>query len=129
MWDVLLVEGMVVLFRVAVAIFILYEKELLAAQTPSAFYSLMHSMTSHLFSADKVVNVRSVPPCRTADADLVPFQLACEDLRTSVKQETVHARRDKHRKDLCAELGLDAESASVEMGGSSGTPTASSVRS
>lgn len=57
-WDVLLVEGNVFLFRVAVAIFSLNEKDLLDAHSPSAFYSLMHSMTSHLFCADKVIKVR-----------------------------------------------------------------------
>lgn len=63
-WDVLFVEGMVVLFRVAVAIFMLYEKDLLAADTPSSFYSLMHSMTSRLFAADTVINVSlDTPNC------------------------------------------------------------------
>lgn len=53
----LFVEGMVVLFRVAIAILSLNEKELLATSSPSAFYSLVHSMTSKLFAADRLVKV------------------------------------------------------------------------
>lgn len=51
-------EGMIVLFRIAIAIFIINEKELLETTSPSAFYSFVHSMTSHLFSVDRLLKVR-----------------------------------------------------------------------
>lgn len=104
-WDVLFVDGMVILFRVAVAIFILNEKDLIATQTPSAFYSLMHSMTSHLFSADKLIS------------------MACEDLQASVKMDKIEERRARHMQDLCAELGLDIASSSGQR-----TPSTSSIQ-
>lgn len=53
-------EGMIVLFRIAIAIFIINEKELLETTSPSAFYSFVHSMTSHLFSVDRLVKVRRI---------------------------------------------------------------------
>jgi hypothetical protein len=59
-WDVMFVEGMIVLFRIAVAIFIINEKELLETSSPSAFYSFVHSMTSHLFSVDRLIKVGSL---------------------------------------------------------------------
>lgn len=62
----LFVEGMVVLFRIAVAILQLNEADLLAATSPAAFYSLMHSMTSKLFASDRLIKVRPVHPARNA---------------------------------------------------------------
>lgn len=64
MWDVLFVEGMVVLFRIAVAILQLNEADLLAATSPAAFYSLMHSMTSKLFASDRLIKVRQLARAR-----------------------------------------------------------------
>jgi hypothetical protein len=54
------VEGMIILFRIAIAIFIVHEKDLLETASPSAFYSFVHSMTSHLFSVDRLINVSAI---------------------------------------------------------------------
>jgi hypothetical protein len=91
-WDVFLVEGMPTLFRIAVAIFALNESDILGTQSPSAFYGLMHGMTSHMFSADKLISV------------------ACDDLRSSIRADKIKERRAVHMRDLTVELGLDAGS-------------------
>ncbi|UZJ53989.1 hypothetical protein CBS101457_003309 [Exobasidium rhododendri] len=88
-WDVMFVEGMIILFRIAIAIFIVNEKELLETSSPSAFYSFVHGMTSHLFSVDRLI------------------KLACEDLKSTVRKEMILERREKHVQDLTIELGLD----------------------
>ena len=103
-WDVLFVEGMVILFKVAISIFMLNERELLRTNSPSSFYSLMHSMTTHQFSADKLL------------------ALACEGLRFSVKMDKIEERRAKHIQDLQIELGLDL----TEIG--QRTPSGSSIQ-
>lgn len=105
-WDVLFVEGMAILFKVALSIFMINERELLQTNSPSSFYSLMHSMTSHQFSADKLLT------------------LACEGLRSSVKMEKIEERRAKHIQDLQIELGLDV----MENNNGQRTPSGSSIQ-
>ena len=63
-WDVMFVEGMVILFRVAIAILRMNEAELLATRSAAAFYGQVHSMTSRLFSVDRLVKVSC--PCPMA---------------------------------------------------------------
>ncbi|PWN22480.1 TBC-domain-containing protein [Microstroma glucosiphilum] len=87
-WDLLFVEGMIILFRVAVAILMMNEKELIATTSPAAFYGHVHSMTSRLFSVDRLL------------------QLACQDLRNVVTEEKVLRRRRIHIADIKDELGL-----------------------
>jgi small G protein signaling modulator 3 len=87
-WDLLFVEGMVTLFRVAIAILQMHEKELLAVDTPAAFYSLMHRITGRLFSADKLVQAASA-------------------LRDRIKQANIIQRRRAHVDALRIELGLE----------------------
>ncbi|SNX83440.1 uncharacterized protein MEPE_02147 [Melanopsichium pennsylvanicum] len=88
-WDVMFVEGMVILFRVAMAILKLYENELLATTSASSFYGLAHSLTSRLFSVDKLIH------------------LACNELKASIRYANVLEKRERHVADLTAELGLD----------------------
>ncbi|SPO22937.1 uncharacterized protein UTRI_01615 [Ustilago trichophora] len=88
-WDVMFVEGMVILFRVAMSILKLYEAELLATTSASSFYGLAHSLTSRLFSVDKLIH------------------LACNELKTSIRYANILEKRERHVADLTAELGLD----------------------
>ncbi|SPO24649.1 uncharacterized protein UTRI_01615_B [Ustilago trichophora] len=88
-WDVMFVEGMVILFRVAMAILKLYEAELLATTSASSFYGLAHSLTSRLFSVDKLIH------------------LACNELKASIRYANILEKRERHVADLTAELGLD----------------------
>ncbi|PWN28235.1 TBC-domain-containing protein [Jaminaea rosea] len=90
-WDLLFVEGSIVLFRVALAILIMNERDLIATGSLAEFYGMVHSMTSRLFNVDRLV------------------QLACHDLRNVVTEEKIEARRKVHVADIRAELGLDEE--------------------
>lgn len=87
-WDVMFVEGMVILFRVAMAILKLYEKQLLATTSASSFYGLAHSLTSRLFCVDKLIN------------------LACTELKASIRYANILQKRERHVADLTVELGL-----------------------
>ncbi len=58
-WDVMFVEGMVILFRVAMAILKLHEKELVATTSAAGFYGLAHSLTSRLFGTDRLIGWRA----------------------------------------------------------------------
>lgn len=106
------VEGMVVLFRIAIAIFIINEKELLETNSPSAFYSFVHGMTSHLFSVDRLIKVRRELEAFSRmlhaliGSVMCVQQLACEDLKSTVRKAVIIERREKHVKDLTIELGL-----------------------
>lgn len=63
----------------------------MATGSLAEFYGHVHSMTSRLFSVDRLV------------------QLACNELRNVVTEEKVVARRKVHVGDIRAELGLDVE--------------------
>ena len=89
-WDLLFVEGMVTLFRIAIAIFQLNEKAILAVDSPAAFYSLMHRATGLFFHTDKLIQAASL-------------------LRDRIKQSDVVDRRSVHIEALRAELGLTEE--------------------
>lgn len=89
-WDILFIDGMVVLFRISMAILLLSEKDLLATSGPAAFYGHMHSLTSRMFSVDRLM------------------KLACEDLVHTIKYPNILTRREKHVQDLRSELGLDS---------------------
>ncbi|KDN42490.1 TBC-domain-containing protein [Tilletiaria anomala UBC 951] len=86
-WDLLFVEGMVTLFRVALAILELHEEAILETQSAAAFYSLMHRTTGQLFHADKLVQAAST-------------------LRDRVKHTDITSRRTYHIDALRQELGL-----------------------
>ncbi|KAJ9478446.1 Rab-GAP TBC domain-containing protein [Pseudozyma hubeiensis] len=92
-WDVMFVEGMVILFRAAMAILKLYEKELLATTSASAFYGLAHSLTSRLFAVDRLIS------------------LACSELKASIRYANILEKRERHVADLTRELGLMGDAA------------------
>lgn len=72
-------EGMIILFRVAVAMLMMNEKELTATTSPAAFYGHVHSMTSRLFSVDRLLQVSSRSPSvaifRTQNADWMSVRI------------------------------------------------------
>ncbi|GMK58448.1 hypothetical protein CspeluHIS016_0504800 [Cutaneotrichosporon spelunceum] len=57
-WDVLLVEGHDVLFRVALAVLKLNEAEICACESVGDLFSAIGGMTSRLWSADKLVSLQ-----------------------------------------------------------------------
>ncbi|CAO1627249.1 unnamed protein product [Sympodiomycopsis kandeliae] len=88
-WDVFFAEGAIVLFRIAIGILTMNEDALLATTSPAAFYGHVHSMTSRLFSVDRLM------------------QIACRDLRTVITVDKVESKRKRHVADLKTELALD----------------------
>lgn len=58
-WDVFFVDGMDVLFRVALAILKVNEAELLRCDSMPSLYVLFENMTARMWQADKLLKVRS----------------------------------------------------------------------
>lgn len=105
--------GTVMLFRVAVAIMQMHREDILACDSAAGLYALMRSMTAHLFHADKLLKVR-LRDCaslrrRALTRDLSRPQIACEDLRPLIKDRDISVLRDKHARELQAELGISPE--------------------
>lgn len=88
-WDVFFAEGSIVLFRIAIAILTMNEDALLATNSPAAFYGHVHSMTSRLFSVDRLISI------------------ACHDLSAAITVEKVEAKRSRHVESIKLELGLE----------------------
>lgn len=80
------------------------EDALLATKSPAAFYGLVHSMTSRLFSVDRLI------------------QMACGELKEKIKYEDILKLREVRVKEIERELGLgeDNESGFEERRESSG---------
>ncbi|WFD18947.1 hypothetical protein MCAP1_001160 [Malassezia caprae] len=55
-WDLLMVEGSIVLFRVAYAILIMATPSLMATSTAASFYHRLRFCTAHLFGADELIH-------------------------------------------------------------------------
>ncbi|SCZ87922.1 BZ3500_MvSof-1268-A1-R1_Chr2-3g05390 [Microbotryum saponariae] len=90
-WDLIFVFGTVMLFRVAVAILKLHETEILSCDSAATLYALIRAMTTHLYQVDKLLKI------------------ACEDLKTVIKDREVSTLRMKHVNDLQQELGIFPE--------------------
>ncbi|KAG9013916.1 hypothetical protein FRB93_000297 [Tulasnella sp. JGI-2019a] len=61
-WDVFFVDGMDVLFRVALAVLKIHEAELLACESMPTLYLHFESMTARMWQADKLLKVSNVFP-------------------------------------------------------------------
>lgn len=72
------VEGMVILFRVAMAILKMHESELLATTSAASLYGLARTITSRLFNVDRLM------------------QLACTELKTTIRYINVLEKRERH---------------------------------
>ncbi|SHO77107.1 Similar to S.cerevisiae protein MDR1 (Cytoplasmic GTPase-activating protein) [Malassezia sympodialis ATCC 42132] len=55
-WDLLMVDGSIVLFRVAYAILVMASPSLLATSTAASFYHRLRFCTAHLFGADELIH-------------------------------------------------------------------------
>ena len=60
MWDVFFVEGMDVLFRVALAMLRMNEADLLQCDSVSSLYIHLESMTTRMWHPDKLLKVSVV---------------------------------------------------------------------
>lgn len=80
-WDLLLLEGSVILFRVAYAILLLKSKALLDTPTAASFYQQLHMATAHWYDADELI-------------------ATCLSLREKIRASDIAVRRAKALKKL-----------------------------
>ncbi|KAI1318630.1 hypothetical protein EDD11_006131 [Mortierella claussenii] len=85
-WDVFFVEGMIVVFKVAVAILWMNEKDILKCRNGAAVYCFMKQMTLSMHQADKLVKVAFVT------------------LKSYISPEKVEAKRQRHQQGVRQEL-------------------------
>lgn len=86
-WDVFFVEGMTVLFRVAIAILKMSEKELLKCDSGSALYRHFKLSTTHMYQVDKLM------------------KLACDTLAPVIKPKKILKARENFVAIVRKELG------------------------
>ncbi|KAF9929972.1 hypothetical protein FBU30_001062 [Linnemannia zychae] len=85
-WDVFFVEGMMVVFKIAVAILWINEKEILKCRNGAAVYCYMKQMTLVMHQADKLMKVAFVT------------------LKSSINPEKIEAKRQRHQRSVRQEL-------------------------
>ena len=108
-WDVLLLDGLDVLFRVALAVLKSHEAELLRCESIPAVYVALESLPTRMWQPDKLLQVRSLSPptpsCHVYGADrvsvlcrVVPprfFQNELE-LRPTIVHTDIVKKRETH---------------------------------
>ncbi|KAF9133147.1 hypothetical protein BGW39_010476 [Mortierella sp. 14UC] len=85
-WDVFFVEGMMVVFKIAVAILWINEKEILKCRNGAAVYCYMKQMTLVMHQADKLMKVAFVT------------------LKSSIHPEKIEVKRQHHQRSVRQEL-------------------------
>jgi hypothetical protein len=60
-WDVLFCDGLVVLFRVALAMLKLHEDDILACDSATSIYVYLRNLPAQLVQADRLLKVRAAP--------------------------------------------------------------------
>ncbi|KAF9908295.1 hypothetical protein EC991_009939 [Linnemannia zychae] len=85
-WDVFFVEGMMVVFKIAVAILWINEKDILKCRNGAAVYCYMKQMTLVMHQADKLMKVAFVT------------------LKSSIHPEKIEAKRQRHQRSVRQEL-------------------------
>ncbi|KAF9190891.1 hypothetical protein BGZ50_009769 [Haplosporangium sp. Z 11] len=85
-WDVFFVEGMMIVFKIAVAILWMNEKEILKCRNGAAVYCFMKQMTLGMHQADKLMKVAFVT------------------LKSYIHPEKIEAKRQHHRKMVRREM-------------------------
>ncbi|KAG0275481.1 hypothetical protein BGZ95_008734 [Linnemannia exigua] len=85
-WDVFFVEGMMVVFKIAVAILWMNEKDILKCRNGAAVYCYMKQMTLVMHQADKLMKVAFVT------------------LKSSIHPEKIEAKRQRHQRSVRQEI-------------------------
>ncbi|KAG0003513.1 hypothetical protein BGZ80_010225 [Entomortierella chlamydospora] len=85
-WDVFFVEGMIVVFKIAVAILWMNEKEIMKCRNGAAVYCYMKQMTLSMNQADKLIKVAFVT------------------LKSYIHPEKIEVKRQRHQKCIRQEL-------------------------
>ncbi|KAF9968011.1 hypothetical protein BGZ70_007208 [Mortierella alpina] len=100
-WDVFFVEGMMVVFKIAVAILWMNEKEILKCRNGAAVYCFMKQMTLGMHQADKLMKVAFV----TLKSYIHPEKIEAKRLfhQRSVREEMIQEQQQrKMRTFACA---------------------------
>ncbi|KAH8921584.1 hypothetical protein BT69DRAFT_1199821, partial [Atractiella rhizophila] len=84
-WDVLMVEGAVILFRVALAILSMESEQILAFNNFGDLLEYMHKLPKLIYNAERLMAI------------------ACEDLKPLVKGSEINALREKYVKEIAKE--------------------------
>ncbi|ORX90741.1 TBC-domain-containing protein [Basidiobolus meristosporus CBS 931.73] len=87
-WDIFFLQGMITLFRVAIALLKVNEKKLLKCQTSASMYGYLKSMTFSTYQVDQLI--------KTAFVSLKPL----------IKRSVVQAKRDRHISQIKQEFGI-----------------------
>ncbi|KAF9282329.1 hypothetical protein BGZ68_006064 [Mortierella alpina] len=93
-WDVFFVEGMMVVFKIAVAILWMNEKEILKCRNGAAVYCFMKQMTLGMHQADKLMKVAFV----TLKSYIHPEKIEAKRLhhQRSVRQEMIQEQQQRN---------------------------------
>ena len=92
------VDGLDVLFRIALGILKMNEAELLSCQSVSSAYVSLESLPTRMWQVEKLLQVRCL---ENSDGLLDLLNLQAEvDLRNSVVHSDIVKRRDTHVKEL-----------------------------
>ena len=97
--DVFFCEGTIMLFRVTIAILKMNSDEIFGFDSASDLYVFLRGMTSGLHQADQLIKVSRYILCASMPEYAVA-QIACEDLKSSLKTKDVNMLREKHVADL-----------------------------
>lgn len=104
MWDVLLLDGLDVLFRIALAVLKSHEAELLRCESIPAVYVALESLPTRMWQPDKLLQVRIPPHCdapamyvdgadRALPLCLVQHEL---ELRPTIVHADIVKKREAH---------------------------------
>jgi hypothetical protein len=74
-WDVFLVDGLDVLFRIALGILRNNESELLGCESIPAVYVALENLPTRMWEADKLLQVRSLTTIAAFGTDFVSVSL------------------------------------------------------
>ncbi|KAI7830608.1 rab-GTPase-TBC domain-containing protein [Gamsiella multidivaricata] len=85
-WDIFFVEGMIIVFKVALAILWMNEKEIMKCRNGAAVYCYMKQMTLSMHQPDKLIKV------------------AFTTLKSYIQPEKIEAKRQRHQKSVRQEL-------------------------
>ena len=103
-WDVLIIDGFDVLFRLALSILRIGESELLACISVPAAYVALESLPTRMWEADRLLQVSSIVICLCQPDSQLTFGQMEADLRGNIVHSELVKRRGVHVQALEAAL-------------------------
>jgi small G protein signaling modulator 3 len=95
-WDVLLLDGLDVLFRVALAVLKSHEAELLRCESIPAVYVALESLPTRMWQPDKLLQVSGAPTVVLRALNVVFFGQLELDLRPTIVHADIVKKREAH---------------------------------